>query len=118
MLAIDLFERCICRPAKDRGLSFTTLHPNLGVVGVDGKEFVMRYLGVNEGAHRGAGLAIGFGHVERCRVLLHLVDATAKIRRGLVLRRELLEYGGGLSEKPEIVGLTGWTRPPRIMLRM
>ena len=89
---------------------FTTLHPNLGVVGVDGKEFVMADIpGVIEGAHRGAGLGHRFlGHVERCRVLLHLVDATGEdpVEAWKILRRELLEYGGGLSEKPEIVGLT------------
>lgn len=65
--------------------------------------------GVIEGAHQGAGLGHRFlGHVERCRVLLHLVDATGEdpVEAWKILRRELLEYGGGLSEKPEIVGLT------------
>ena len=89
---------------------FTTLHPNLGVVGVDGKEFVMADIpGVIEGAHQGAGLGHRFlGHVERCRVLLHLVDATGEdpVEAWKILRRELLEYGGGLSDKPEIIGLT------------
>ncbi len=89
---------------------FTTLHPNLGVVGVDGKEFVMADIpGVIEGAHQGAGLGHRFlGHVERCRVVLHLVDATSEdpVEAWRVLRRELLKYGGGLSDKPEIVGLT------------
>jgi len=89
---------------------FTTLHPNLGVVAVDSKEFVMADIpGLIEGAHDGAGLGHRFlGHVERCRVLLHLVDATGEdpIRAWKILRHELEEYGGGLSEKPEIVGLT------------
>tara|TARA_B100001057_G_scaffold163921_1_gene164534 strand:+ start:673 stop:1704 length:1032 start_codon:yes stop_codon:yes gene_type:complete len=89
---------------------FTTLHPNLGVVGVDGKEFVMADIpGIIEGAHQGAGLGHRFlGHVERCRVLLHLVDATSEdpVNAWKVLRQELVKYGGGLSDKTEIVGLT------------
>ena len=89
---------------------FTTLHPNLGVVGIDGKEFVMADIpGLIEGAHEGAGLGHRFlGHVERCQILLHLVDATGTdpVAAWQVLRRELKAYGGGLYEKPEIVGLT------------
>jgi len=89
---------------------FTTLHPNLGVVGADKSEFVVADIpGLIEGAHQGAGLGHRFlGHVERCRVLLHLVDATGEDPVGAwqTLRRELAEYGGGLAEKPEIVGLT------------
>ena len=72
---------------------FTTLHPNLGVVAVDAKEFVMADIpGVIEGAHQGAGLGHRFlGHVERCRVLLHLVDATGTdpIAAWRILREEL-----------------------------
>ena len=89
---------------------FTTLHPNLGVVGVDGKEFVIADIpGLIEGAHEGAGLGHRFlGHVERCRILLHLVDATSTdpVAAWQMLRRELQAYGGGLYDKPEIVGLT------------
>ncbi len=96
---------------------FTTLHPNLGVVGIDGKEFVMADVpGIIEGAHKGAGLGHRFlGHVERCRVLLHLVDATGEdpVNAWRVLRRELLEYGGGLTAKPEIVGLTKLDATPK-----
>ena len=89
---------------------FTTLHPNLGVVGIDGKEFVMADIpGLIEGAHEGAGLGQRFlGHVERCQILLHLVDATGTdpVAAWQMLRRELQAYGSGLYDKPEFVGLT------------
>ena len=88
---------------------FTTLHPNLGVVGVDEEEFVIADIpGLIEGAHEGAGLGTRFlGHVERCGVLLHLVDGTADdvVASYRTIRDELEAYGGGLSEKPEIVAL-------------
>ncbi len=89
---------------------FTTLHPNLGVVGVDGKEFVMADIpGLIKGAHEGAGLGHRFlGHVERCQILLHLIDATGEdpVAAWKMLRAELKAYGGDLHYKPEIVGLT------------
>jgi len=71
---------------------------------------------VIEGAHLGAGLGHRFlGHVERCRVLLHLVDATGNdpVKAWKVLREELKAYGGGLSDKPEIVGLTKLDATPK-----
>ncbi len=89
---------------------FTTLHPNLGVVGIDGKEFVMADIpGLIEGAHEGAGLGHRFlGHVERCQILLHLIDATSEdpVAAWKMLRAELRAYKGDLYDKPEIVGLT------------
>jgi GTP-binding protein len=89
---------------------FTTLHPNLGVAGVDGAEFVIADIpGLIEGAHEGRGLGDRFlGHVERCAVLLHLVDGTsATISRDYrTVLNELAEYGGGLAEKPRLVALS------------
>src|SRR6478752_2334095 len=88
---------------------FTTLHPQLGVFAVDGREFVMADIpGLIEGAHEGAGLGDRFlGHVERCRVLLHLVDATcAHARKAYkTVRTELDAYEGHLADKIEIVAL-------------
>jgi GTP-binding protein len=89
---------------------FTTLHPQLGVVRIDGHEFVLADIpGLIEGAHEGAGLGDRFlGHVERCRVLLHLVDATSEDagRAWKTVRQELKAYGHGLADKPEIVALS------------
>jgi GTP-binding protein len=89
---------------------FTTLHPNLGVVGVDNHEFVMADIpGLIEGAHNGAGIGHRFlGHVERCRVLLHLVDATASdpIKDWKIVRAELEAYAEILAKKREIIALT------------
>jgi len=88
---------------------FTTLTPQLGVVGIDNREFVLADIpGLIEGAHQGAGLGDRFlGHVERCRVLLHLIDGTADdvAASYRTVRAELTEYGAGLADKPEIVAL-------------
>jgi len=88
---------------------FTTLHPQLGVVDSDGREFVLADIpGLIEGAHEGAGLGDRFlGHVERCRVLLHLVDGTGEHAGEAykTVRAELDAYGEGLADKPEIVAL-------------
>ena len=89
---------------------FTTLHPLLGVVGGSAGEFVLADLpGLVAGAHRGVGLGHRFlGHIERCRVVLHLVDGGAADVAGAyrAVRRELAAYGGGLAEKPEVVALS------------
>jgi GTPase len=89
---------------------FTTLHPNLGVVREAGLDFVLADIpGLIEGAHEGAGLGTRFlGHVERCRVLLHLVDATGEDIAGAyrTVRGELKAYGAGLEKKKEIVALS------------
>jgi GTP-binding protein len=89
---------------------FTTLHPQLGVVRVDDREFVLADLpGLIEGAHEGVGLGDRFlGHTERCRVLLHLIDGTSEDPAAAykVIRAELEAYGHGLEDKPEIVALS------------
>ncbi|PPR63365.1 MAG: GTPase Obg/CgtA [Alphaproteobacteria bacterium MarineAlpha4_Bin2] len=88
---------------------FTTLHPQLGVVYIDGGEFVLADIpGLIEGAHEGHGLGDRFlGHLERCGVLLHLVDGTQEDVLGAyrTVRDELIAYGGGLAAKTEIVAL-------------
>ncbi|MEN3975707.1 GTPase ObgE [Emcibacter sp. SYSU 3D8] len=88
---------------------FTTLTPNLGVVGIDAKEFVMADIpGLIAGASEGHGLGTRFlGHVERCGVLLHLVDGTQDDVAGAyrTIRRELKRYDEVLGDKKEIVGL-------------
>jgi GTP-binding protein len=89
---------------------FTTLNPQLGVVESDGREFVLADIpGLIEGAHEGLGLGDRFlGHVERCRVLLHLVDGTSEHAGEAykTVRAELGAYGQGLADKPEIVALS------------
>jgi GTP-binding protein len=89
---------------------FTTLNPQLGVVSVDESEFVLADIpGLIEGAHEGAGLGDRFlGHIERCRVLLHLVDGTGEHAGEAykTVRAELSAYGHELMDKPEIVALT------------
>ncbi|TAM96952.1 MAG: GTPase ObgE [Rhizobiaceae bacterium] len=88
---------------------FTTLHPNLGVARIDGREFVIADIpGLIEGAHEGIGIGDRFlGHVERTRVLLHLVSAREESpsKAYRTVRGELEAYGHGLAEKPEIVAL-------------
>jgi GTP-binding protein len=95
--------------AKVGAYPFTTIHPQLGVVQHRGREFVMADIpGLIEGAAEGAGIGDRFlGHVERCRVLLHLVDANVEdvAEAYRIVRDELDAYGAGLEDKPEIVAL-------------
>ncbi|MGB8622324.1 MAG: GTPase ObgE [Paracoccaceae bacterium] len=88
---------------------FTTLHPNLGVVGVDDAEFVIADIpGLIAGAHEGHGLGDRFlGHVERCSVLLHLVDGTGEdvVADYRTIIDELDAYGGHLADKPRVTVL-------------
>ena len=89
---------------------FTTLHPNLGVASADGREFILADIpGLIEGAHEGVGIGDRFlGHVERTRVLLHLISAQEEdpAQAYRTVRKELAAYGHGLAEKPEIVALS------------
>ncbi|AXQ95692.1 GTPase ObgE [Cereibacter azotoformans] len=88
---------------------FTTLVPNLGVVGVDGKEFVIADIpGLIEGASEGRGLGDQFlAHVERCSVLLHLVDGTSStiVKDYRTIIGELEAYGGDLAGKPRVTAM-------------
>ncbi|MFA7275187.1 MAG: GTPase ObgE [Pseudobdellovibrionaceae bacterium] len=88
---------------------FTTLHPNLGVVKIEGYDFVLADIpGLIEGAHEGHGLGTRFlGHVERTSLLLHLIDISQDnpVEAYHIVRNELSEYGEGLEEKLEIVAL-------------
>lgn len=95
--------------AKVGAYAFTTLRPQLGVVSHRGRELVIADIpGLIEGAAEGAGVGDRFlGHIERCRVLLHLVDANDKdvADSYRIVRGELEAYGAGLTEKPVIVAL-------------
>ena len=95
--------------AKVGAYAFTTLRPQLGVIRHRGRELVIADIpGLIEGAAEGAGIGDRFlGHVERCQVLLHLVDANdedvaASYR---VVRDELDAYGAGLADKPAVLAL-------------
>jgi GTPase len=95
--------------AKVGAYPFTTVRPQLGVVSHRGGEFVVADIpGLIEGAADGAGIGDRFlGHIERCRVLLHLVDATGPdpVAAWKVVRGELEAYGADLVDKPEVIGL-------------
>jgi GTP-binding protein len=96
--------------AKVGEYPFTTLRPQLGVARHKGREFVIADIpGLIEGAAEGAGIGDRFlGHVERCRVLLHLVDAAGDdpVHAWRVVRGELDAYGADLAGKPEVVALS------------
>jgi len=96
--------------AKVGDYPFTTLHPQLGVVRYKGREFVVADIpGLIEGAAEGAGIGDRFlGHVERTRVLLHLIasDSDDPLEAWRVVRGELEDYGAGLDGKTEIIALT------------
>ena len=95
--------------AKVGAYAFTTTRPQLGVVSHHNREFVVADIpGLIEGAADGAGIGDRFlGHIERCRVLLHLVDVTLDdpVEAYRIVRTELEAYGGGLIDKPEVLAL-------------
>jgi GTP-binding protein len=108
-----LISRISAARPKVADYPFTTLEPHLGVVDSDDdRSFVVADIpGLIEGAHRGAGLGHRFlRHVERCRLLLHLVDPTADDPDPLeaveTIRSELARYGAGLESKPRMLVLT------------
>jgi GTP-binding protein len=96
--------------AKVGDYPFTTLRPQLGVVRHKGREFVLADIpGLIEGAAEGAGIGDRFlGHVERTRLLLHLIDGAGDdpVEAWRVVRGELESYGAGLDDKPEVIALT------------
>lgn len=101
---------CTRARPKIANYPFTTLHPNLGVATIDGNEFIIADIpGLIEGAHEGVGIGDRFlGHVERTRVLLHLVSAQEEdvAKAYKTVKHELEAYGGGLEDKPQIVALS------------
>lgn len=105
-----LLARVTAAKPKIADYPFTTLHPNLGVVRHKGRDFVLADIpGLIEGAHEGAGIGDRFlGHVERCRALIHLVDAAGEDsgKAYATIRDEITAYGHGLDEKPELVVLS------------
>ncbi len=104
-----LLSRVSAARPKIADYPFTTLHPELGVVDVDGRSFVLADLpGLIEGAHAGRGLGDRFlAHVERCRLLVHVIDATGDdLARDLkMVRAELAAHGAGLADKPALIVL-------------
>ena len=105
-----LLSRITAAKPKIADYPFTTLHPNLGVVNQDDKEFVIADIpGLIEGAHEGLGLGHRFlGHVERCKALLHLIDVTStNIKKEyLTIIHEIKAYDTNLAEKKQVVVLT------------
>ncbi len=95
--------------AKVGAYPFTTLKPQLGVVSHRDREFVIADIpGLIEGASEGVGIGDRFlGHIERCRVLIHLIDATQDdpVAAWEIVQNELKAYGEGLEDKPQIVAL-------------
>jgi GTP-binding protein len=103
----SLLARVSAARPKIADYPFTTMNPQLGVVSLGNESFVLADIpGLIEGAHEGKGIGDRFlGHIERCNVLLHLVDATIEdpVEAYRTIRRELDAYDAGLEDKPEFV---------------
>jgi GTP-binding protein len=103
----SLLARVSAARPKIADYPFTTMNPQLGVVSLGNESFVLADIpGLIEGAHEGKGIGDRFlGHIERCNVLLHLVDATIEdpVEAYRTIRHELDAYNAGLEDKPEII---------------
>jgi GTPase len=103
----SLLARVSAARPKIADYPFTTMNPQLGVVSLGNESFVLADIpGLIEGAHEGKGIGDRFlGHIERCNVLLHLVDATIEdpVEAYHSIRHELDAYDAGLEDKPEII---------------
>ena len=113
-----LLAACTSARPKIAGYHFTTLKPNLGVVQIHGENFVVADIpGLIEGAHTGAGLGHEFlRHIERTRMLIHVVDASCEEGRDIVddynaIREELESYSHTLTERPEVVAANKMDMP-------
>jgi len=103
----SLLSRCTRAKPKIANYPFTTINPNLGVLNINHKEVILADIpGLIEGSHKGVGLGDKFlRHIERCKVLIHLIDITEKdiIGNYLKIRNELSKYDKSILKKKEIV---------------
>ena len=103
----SLLSRCTRAKPKIANYPFTTINPNLGVLNINHKEVILADIpGLIEGSHKGVGLGDKFlRHIERCKVLIHLIDISEKdiIGNYLKIRNELSKYDKSILKKKEIV---------------
>ena len=103
----SLLSRCTRAKPKIANYPFTTINPNLGVLNINHKEVILADIpGLIEGSHKGIGLGDKFlRHIERCKVLIHLIDISEKdiIGNYLKIRNELSKYDKRILKKKEIV---------------
>ena len=103
----SLLSKCTRAKPKIANYPFTTINPNLGVLNLNHKEIILADIpGLIEGSHKGVGLGDKFlRHIERCKVLIHLIDISEKdiIGNYLKIRNELSKYDKGILKKKEII---------------